>query len=209
MDTPCHVCCRWTLWRLIWQNIPQQLRCLPSVPHPCVAYVKGTGYADDNAVTTSSSSSFFAFVLMIINNSNCAKELQFESISPKSGLVKQTTSQNLWPRINSELIDQLKPRATRFRKKNRVFRIFENLTIVARRREHFRGFLADFFVAEPHQKRGCFNAQEFTRLLSTGVVSASSDTLWRVLSNKVIRVFGHRWVDIPHIHTSEWGSLFF
>jgi len=23
-----------------------------SVPHPCVAYVKGTGYADDNAVTT-------------------------------------------------------------------------------------------------------------------------------------------------------------
>jgi len=50
--------------------------CLPSVPHPCVAYVKGTGYADDNAVTTSSSSFFFAFVLMIINNSNGAKELR-------------------------------------------------------------------------------------------------------------------------------------
>jgi len=33
-------------------NIPQQRRCLLSVPHPCVAYVKGTRYADDNAVTT-------------------------------------------------------------------------------------------------------------------------------------------------------------
>jgi len=33
-------------------NIPQQTRCLMSVPHPCVAYVKGTDYADDNAVTT-------------------------------------------------------------------------------------------------------------------------------------------------------------
>jgi len=33
-------------------NIPQQTRCLMSVPHPCVAYVKGTGYADDNTVTT-------------------------------------------------------------------------------------------------------------------------------------------------------------
>jgi len=33
-------------------NIPHQTRCLMSVPLPCVAYVKGTGYADDNAVTT-------------------------------------------------------------------------------------------------------------------------------------------------------------
>ena len=33
-------------------NVPQQTRCLVSFPHPCVAYVKGTGYADDNAVTT-------------------------------------------------------------------------------------------------------------------------------------------------------------
>jgi len=33
-------------------NIPQQTRCLLSVPHPCVAYVKVTGCADDNAVTT-------------------------------------------------------------------------------------------------------------------------------------------------------------
>ena len=33
-------------------DIPQQPRCLLSVPHPYVAYVNGTGYADDNAVTT-------------------------------------------------------------------------------------------------------------------------------------------------------------
>jgi len=33
-------------------NIPQQRRRLMSVPHPCVAYVKGTVYADDNSVTT-------------------------------------------------------------------------------------------------------------------------------------------------------------
>jgi len=30
--------------------------------------------------------------------------------------------------------------------------------------------------------------------------------LWRVFSNKVIQVFGHCWVDIPRIHTSEWES---
>ena len=156
MDTPCHVCCRWTLWRLIWQNIPQQLRCLPSVPHPCVAYVKGTGYADDNAVTTSSSSSFFAFVLMIINNSNCAKELQFESISPKSGLVKQTTSQNLWPRINSELIDQLKPRATRFRKKKPRFSNFGKLDNSSASERAFPGVFGGFFCCWTPSKKGVF-----------------------------------------------------
>ena len=31
---------------------------------------------------------------------------------------------------------------------------FENVTLVARRRQHFRGVLADFFVAELPQKRG-------------------------------------------------------
>jgi len=80
---------------------------------------------------------------------------------------------------------------------------FENVTLVARRRQHFRGVLADFFVAELPQKRGCFNTQEFTLFSSTGVVSASSHALWRVLSNKVIRVFVHGWVDVLHIHTSE------
>ena len=41
----------------------------------------------------------------------------------------------------------------------------------------FPGYLAEFFVAELLQKRGCFKTQEFIRFLSTGVVSASSRTL--------------------------------
>jgi len=82
----------------------------------------------------------------------------------------------------------------------------KHVTLVARRREHFRDFLADFFLAELPQKRGCFNTQEFTRFLSTGVISESSPALWRILSN---RVFGHCWVDIQHVHTSQWDSLFF
>jgi len=44
--------------------------------------------------------------------------------------------------------------------------------------------------------------------LSNGVVSASNHALWCVLSNKVIWVLGHCWVDIPQIHNSEWESLF-
>ena len=40
------------LTKLCRTDLLQQTRCLLSVPHPCVAYVKGTGYADDNAVTT-------------------------------------------------------------------------------------------------------------------------------------------------------------
>jgi len=66
-----------------------------------------------------------------------------------------------------------------------------------------------FLLLNSLKKRRCFNTQEFTRFLSTGVVSASSHALWRVLSNNVIWVLGHCWVDIPHIHNSEWDSLFF
>jgi len=69
--------------------------------------------------------------------------------------------------VGPEIIDQLKPREARFWH-------FENVILVARRREHFRGFLADFFVTELPQKKRCFNTQEFTLFLSTGVVSASS-----------------------------------
>ena len=55
-----------------------------------------------------------------------------------------------------ELIDQLKLREARYPKTARsaVFvwrrqpRIFENVTLVARRREHFQVFLAIFWVAE-------------------------------------------------------------
>jgi len=81
--------------------------------------------------------------------------------------------------------------------------------LVARWRKLFRDFWAIYFVAELPQKIGCLNAQEFTRFLSPGVVSESSLALWRVLSNKVIWVLGHCWVDIPHVHTSEWDFLIF
>jgi hypothetical protein len=80
-----------------------------------------------------------------------------------------------------ELIDQLKPRERRVPKivRSKVCflvwrqpRNFEDVTLVARRGKHFRGpgFLANFFVAEFPQKRGCFihryfNTQEFTRFL--------------------------------------------
>jgi len=43
---------------------------------------------------------------------------------------------------------------------------FENVTLVARQREHLREVWAIFFVAELPQKRRCFNIQEFTRCLS-------------------------------------------
>jgi len=45
-------------------------------------------------------------------------------------------------------------------------------------------------------------------LLVNGVVTASSHALWRVLSNKVIWVLGHCWVDTRHIHTFEGDSVF-
>jgi len=71
---------------------------------------------------------------------------------------------------------------------------------------HFREFLADLFVVELPQNRGCFNTQEFTRFLSIGVVSASSHALWRVLSNKVIRVS----VQLTfHTYTPLSGTLCF
>ena len=102
--------------------------------------------------------------------------------------------------LMNELMNELKPREARFQKTARsaVFvlrrqpRNFENATLAARRREHFRGFWADFFVAELPQKRGCFNTQECTRFLSTVVVvescaltcpyKQSNPSIWSLLS---------------------------
>ena len=50
--------------------------------------------------------------------------------------------------------------------KLRKVQFFQNVTLVERRRMCFRGFLADFFVAELPQKRGCFNTQECTRFFA-------------------------------------------
>jgi len=54
-------------------------------------------------------------------------------------------------------------------------RNFENVILVARRREHFPEFWGDPLLN-----------QGFTRVLSTGVVTALSHAPSRVLSNKVI-----------------------
>jgi len=64
--------------------------------------------------------------------------------------------------LMNELMNELKPREARFQKTARsaVFvlrrqpRNFENATLAARRREHFRGFWAIFLVAQLSPKKG-------------------------------------------------------
>jgi len=85
--------------------------------------------------------------------------------------VKKTTCQNLWPRINS-LIKTARSTVTKNCAARGFFwrhqpRNFENITLVARRRENFRGFLVIFLVAQLSPKRGVFSTPEFTRFLST------------------------------------------
>ena len=85
--------------------------------------------------------------------------------------------------------------------------ILKMWNIVPRRRKHFRG-IGDLFGCWTLSKKRCLNTQEFTRFLSASVITASSHALWCVLSNKAIRVLGHCWVYTPHIHTSDWDSVF-
>ena len=68
--------------------------------------------------------------------------------------------------------------------------IFENLKRAARRRKHFRVFLAIFLVAQLPPKQVFY----YTRIHSlpvNGVITSSNHALWRVLSNKAIWVLGH------------------
>jgi len=98
------------------------------------------------------------------------------SVIPRWILMKQRTSESLWPQISLN-------RALRGFQKPCAARNFENMTLVARRRKNFRGprFWRCFFVAELPPKRRCLNTQEFTRFLITGVVSVSRHARWRVL----------------------------
>ena len=95
---------------------------------------------------------------------------------PHAYSVKKISSQNVWPRINSnewmnewinELFNQLKPLEARFHSLklreaqfHAVFflrrqpRNFSNITLVAHRKEHFQVFLAIFLVAQISPKRG-------------------------------------------------------
>jgi len=113
-------------------------------------------------------------------------------------------SKQLLRMFGPDVIDQLKSRAALFFFFLRPKFWKRNFSSASERAFHI---LADFFVAELPQKRGCFNTQEFTRFLSTCVVSASSHALWRVLSNKVIRVFFHCWVDISHKLFLTWMGV--
>jgi len=68
-----------------------------------------------------------------------------------------------------ELIN-LKPREAQFQKTRGFFwrrhpPIFENVTLVARRKVHFQGFLAIFFGCSTNSKKRCFDTQEFTRFI--------------------------------------------
>ena len=78
--------------------------------------------------------------------------------------------------------------------------VAENVTLVARRREHFRG-LRFGWLLNCLQNR-CFSTQDIIHLLSSGVAISLSRALWRVHLNKAIWVLGHWRVDAP---THIWG----
>ena len=75
--------------------------------------------------------------------------------------VKKITSQNVWPRTNSnyQLIKTARSAVSKKRGELGFFcgrrqRNFENTILVARRRMHFRALLATLFVTQLSPKRG-------------------------------------------------------
>ena len=94
--------------------------------------------------------------------------------------MKKTTSQNIWPRINS-LIKTARSAVS----KNRVSAVsflrrhsrnFENATLVARWREHLQVFGAIFLVAQIPPKE-VFQYTRIHSLLLNGIGTASSHAL--------------------------------
>jgi len=79
--------------------------------------------------------------------------------------------------------------------------IFENVTLVARRRKHFRVFLAIFLVVQLSPKRSVLVHKN-----SLASCQRCRHSVERVLSNIVIWLLGHFWVDTPHINTFEGDS---
>jgi len=84
--------------------------------------------------------------------------------------------------------------------------IFENVTLVARRRKLFWGFWRFVLLLTSLKKE---DVSIHKNSLAFGVVTASSHDLWRVLSSKIIWVLGHCWVNSKHIYTCGWNSLLF
>ena len=54
---------------------------------------------------------------------------------------------------------------------------FENVALIARRREHFRGFLVIFFCCGTPSKEVLYYTRKIHSLLVKGVISASSHVL--------------------------------
>ena len=75
--------------------------------------------------------------------------------------------------------------------------IFENVTLVARCRNYFQGWLAFFWITEISPTRGFLaHNNSLAARLSNGVVTASSCALLRISWNKVIWGLGHCTVGI-------------
>jgi len=70
----------------------------------------------------------------------------------------------------------------------------------------FPGFLAICLVAQLSPKRGVLVHKNYS-LLVNSVVTAKNHALCRVLSNIVIWLLGHFWVDTPHINSFEGDSV--
>ena len=76
-----------------------------------------------------------------------------------------------------------------------------------RRREHFRHFLANCFVAELPQKKKCFHAQEFTRFLSNWCrLSIDAHTLTCPFKQSNLSAWSLLSWDPTHTHL--WVRLF-
>jgi len=84
---------------------------------------------------------------------------------------------------------------------------FENVTLVARRRKHFRVFFGDIFGCSTPSKRGVLVHK--TSLASCERCRHSvGHVLWRVLSNKVIWVLGHVKICRLEVRHSPCCTLF-
>jgi len=102
-----------------------------------------------------------------------------------SSPMNKTTSQNLWPRINSNEVNTarflfLAASAAKFWKRE----------ISSTSERAFPDYFGHVFGCSTPSKRGALVHKNALTSVN-GIVTASSHALWRVLSNKVIWVLGH------------------
>ena len=150
-------CKVWHELLLLFLNIhgPPPLSPLPplswSFSSPIHQYLKLACHYTKSSYSCHSNYSVFCLCLVLGRHSDldlCSQHLSHFST------VNKTTSHNLWPRINSLINGFKKPRGAWFSFLRRQPRNFANVTLVARRREHFRGFWAKFLVPQLPPKRG-------------------------------------------------------